>query len=197
MILTPAERRAQMDMLLAEHVKDQSAIDFINDWLWAFCALDDLIDGDVEQTDDLNWEIFETLLYKLPGNPFFFSHAPLLLPAMKMAMSTYEMSTAIERRAQTANIMGEFEASEDCRAYRELRSSFELRNTCLDLALRCVELLHGPRARRVFSVPWFEASRDYEHFDVYVAKVTAEQRPKKRQDDNYVERITDLSVGTN
>ena len=182
------ERRAQgINDLLRDHLKDPAAIAFVTDFLSAYVMFDDLIDGDAKRTDDDHWDLLETTLYALPGNPFFLQHSYLLLPVMRAAMCDYMVATQIERDARSS-VLAFGKITDEDRAHRLLRASFERRNSVFDVAAQCVEILHGRDARLAFSMPWFAVTRDYELFDVYVAKVTAATRPKKEDSDGLVQQ---------
>lgn len=169
-----------MEEWLRQHLQDKLAVEFVLSYQSACSWLDDLVDGDAGLDDENAWNLLETTLYWLPSNAFFLAHCTFLVPVMRMVVTDYETATRAERAARTCRLQGGFKASDDCLHYRLLRSSFELRNSVFNLAPLCVELLHGRAARVAFSGRWFELTRDYEKFDDYVEKVTAELRPEKR-----------------
>ena len=158
---------------------EPAARDFVNAFMSACAFLDDMIDGDAVIDDAIAWKMFDLLLYGFPANPFFLTYHALLLPVIRTIMSDYRTATRIERDARDARLAGEFRESDDCEAFRLLRSSFEQRNSFFDIVPHCVDILHGLDARTAFAEKWFPLTRDYEGFDDYVAKVTAGDRPRK------------------
>ena len=179
LILEDSERAKEMGRLLACHVKDRYAIDFLNNVFWAYSWFDDLIDGDATIGHGSALDMFDVLMYRLPSNPFFLAHGNLILPATRVAMENYETATRIEWESRLAQCSGLLDKSDSSLLYRRLRSSFELRNSPFNLAPLCVDILHGKKARDDFAVQWATVSRDFELFDDYVEKVTASSRPMK------------------
>jgi len=165
--------------VLDRHLADPAAIEFIQSWHWLTQYCDDIIDGDAAWREKDRWALVELALCDFPTNPFYLQHGFALSPLMRQALHQYRQATIIELAAKECAEKEEFEASDDCHAYRLLRHSFELRNTYFDLAVACVERVHGRDVARVFSTEWYPLTRLYETFDEYVGKVTCMDRPQK------------------
>ena len=178
-MIPKSTRDEQMHDLIARHLADPAAQMFVLNVLGLAQFCDDVIDGDAEWSESDRWSFITLALIDFPGNPFYLRNSMTLGASMRQAMHQYRAATEVERQAKACAAEGAFEANDDCLPYGMLRHSYELRNTFFDIAVLSVDICHGAEAATRFSAEWYPATRFYETFDEYVAKVTAHERPKK------------------
>ena len=81
---------------------NQDAIDFVNRFFDAVELWDDLIDKDVEITDDHINRVFTSLMFALPGNPWFVAkytyYQPLIMASINGFHDANEMCNSDEKR---------------------------------------------------------------------------------------------------
>ena len=170
---TSVTDEGEMAELLREHLKDEKAIRFVQEYHRFASIIDDVTDKDREvgflECSDL-WMI---AFRSLPSNDFFRAFTTQLVPLLVAALDGWQVATMLENEARA------FGNPQD----PMLHTSFELRHALHNIAPLCVELLHGPDARMAFSLEWAKLTRrNCGTFAEYVAKVTAENRPMKGRD---------------
>ncbi len=130
---------------------DELAISFINQLFYAVELWDDLIDKDVEITNNRINKVFTMLMFSLPSNDFFIAHRAHFLPMIMQSINAFH----------DANIL----ASSDNKKLRNL--AFHIRNLGIEIHIATAFLVGGYDHMRAVSseIREFFAFEDFEDWE--------------------------------
>lgn len=145
------EWQSERDAMLAAHVGDAGAINFLTTLFTIAETWDDLIDGDkLVPVEDVN-RAFMFALVGLPANPFFAKYRDQLLPLLIVGINTWQDSNKLQGGTLS-----------------ERAVAYVLRDWHCEIASFCVFLLHGTAAMQRFSSVFREFHTRHETFDQYL-----------------------------
>jgi len=110
---------------------DMDALAFLRGIASVMHTWDDLIDKDREIEDEEINAAFWFALVELPTNPFYAANAEMLRPIVVQSIVNWRAATAMERAAT-------------CEQYNDLKITFIIRSTYIDLVVMAACILGGP-----------------------------------------------------
>ena len=164
------KRSQRMEECLAEFVKDEHALNYINHGFEAAQLFDDIVDGDTSSKIEHIYRLMNLVFVLIPSNPFYLHFNQQLTPLVQHAMMDWRQANAIE-------IVAGKNPNE-----QQWMHAYAMRLTFYDIAVDVVRLLYGQKRAEEFADKWFVETRSGETFEHYKEKTASIFRDIKRDE---------------